>query len=92
MERKGRGESGVPMAGAMRWVHRVTGLGSEIIVPTLIGWYVDERFHTRPWGIVGGAMLGIWLAGISLIALIRDLEREMAENPRGDSGQEWRDR
>lgn len=35
-------------------------LGSEIaasmVVPLLIGWYVDEHFHTEPWGILVGIL------------------------------------
>lgn len=79
-------------ADAMRWAHRVTGLGMELVIPTLIGWYVGERYHWRPWGILGGVVVGLWLACMSLIALVRDLQRESLKKTPGDSGQERRDR
>ena len=37
-------------------------LGSEIaaamIVPLLIGVYLDKHYNTSPWGVIGGTIIG----------------------------------
>ncbi len=37
-------------------------LGSEIaaamIVPLLVGVYLDKHYNTNPWGVIGGIIIG----------------------------------
>ena len=46
----------------IRWT-RLAGMGTElagaILALTLLGWWVDRRFETEPWGLLIGACLGI---------------------------------
>ena len=66
------------MIEAMHWVHRITAIGAEMAIPTACGWYIDYRFDCRPWGAVIGALLGFWIAGQSLVSLIRAADAESA--------------
>jgi F0F1-type ATP synthase assembly protein I len=36
-----------------------TELAGAILALTLLGWWVDRRFETDPWGVLIGACLGI---------------------------------
>jgi F0F1-type ATP synthase assembly protein I len=48
--------------GNLRKYNEYIGLGAEIaaamIVPLLIGTYIDKRFNTSPWGSLIGVLLG----------------------------------
>ncbi|HKJ34377.1 MAG TPA: AtpZ/AtpI family protein [Balneolales bacterium] len=49
-------------SGNLKKYNDAIGLGSEIaaamIVPVLIGYYIDQHFHISPWGILGGILFG----------------------------------
>lgn len=56
-----------------------------MVVPLLIGWYVDERFKTNPWGIIIGVLfsfLGLFYNIYKLTVQSKDL------NNRGDESEE----
>lgn len=42
---------------------RYAGLGIELVAAvgllSLLGWWIDGRFGTAPWGLVVGALLGL---------------------------------
>ena len=44
------------------WV-RYSGIGLELAGviggPALLGYWVDRRFATQPWGLLGGVVLGL---------------------------------
>jgi ATP synthase protein I len=42
---------------------------SAIIVGTLIGYFIDKKFHTTPWGLLIGFIFGV-IAGF--VNLVRD--------------------
>lgn len=48
---------------ALREVAPLLSLGIQLalilVVGVGIGWWVDDRFSTSPWGILGGAVFGI---------------------------------
>jgi len=47
-------------------------LPAAILVGSLIGYWIDTKFHTQPWGVLIGFVLGV-IAGFT--NLIRDYER-----------------
>jgi ATP synthase protein I len=57
-------DNGDPRPG--RWI----GIGLEIAVGVglgaLVGWWLDEKFATAPWGVLVGSMLGL-AAGLYLL-------------------------
>jgi uncharacterized protein YqgC (DUF456 family) len=52
-----------PMAVAAHWVSQITGVALEIVIPVLVGRWLDQRWGTSVWTIVGallGPVLGFW--------------------------------
>lgn len=41
-----------------------------------LGRYVDHRFHSDPWGVVLGIVLGFGAAGREIYAIVRRVEAE----------------
>ncbi|WP_069132446.1 AtpZ/AtpI family protein [Rhodohalobacter halophilus] len=52
-------------------------LGGEIAVsfslPILIGYFMDVRFETSPWGVLGGVAVGMFLMIGMFIRLIKNV-------------------
>lgn len=53
------------------WASRITGLAAELFVPLIGGYYVDQRWHTDPLGILVGAVLGFSAMMVHVLALAR---------------------
>ena len=52
-----------PIAVAMEWVTKITTVGLEMMLPAVGGGYLDRRFGTTYWtllGLVVGVTTGIW--------------------------------
>ena len=52
-----------PLAVAAQWVSQITGIGLEIVLPIVVGRWLDERWGTSFWTVVGvlvGPLLGFW--------------------------------
>lgn len=67
-------DSPSPMALAMEWVSRVFAVAVEMIVPGLAGQWLDRRWGTNWFVLVGfaaGISLGLW----HLIVMTRAAER-----------------
>jgi F0F1-type ATP synthase assembly protein I len=51
------------MAIAANWASQIIGLAFEVILPVVLGRWLDQRWGTSVWTIVGavlGPMLGFW--------------------------------
>ena len=61
-------------------------LGTEIAIslaaPILIGFGIDSYLNTRPWGLLGGVVLGMLSFLVRMIVLIQKLSKE--KNTTGD--------
>ncbi len=52
-----------PLALAAQWVSQITGVGLEIVLPIVVGRWLDERWGTSCWTVVGvlvGPLMGFW--------------------------------
>ena len=47
------------MVVAMRWVSQITTISFEMIIPAGIGYWLDQRWGTKPWLLIVGAILGM---------------------------------
>jgi ATP synthase protein I len=36
----------------------IAAVGMEMVIPALIGWWLDSRFQTGPWGALIGGVVG----------------------------------
>lgn len=63
---------------------RISGMGTElaaaIIGMTLIGYLIDRFGGTSPWGVLGGAAVGILGGGYNFIKQARKISRDAAED------------
>jgi len=51
------------MAIAAHWASQITGMAFEVILPVVIGRWLDQRWGTSVWTMVGavlGPVLGFW--------------------------------
>jgi F0F1-type ATP synthase assembly protein I len=65
---------------------RFSGIGFELAgvlaAFTLIGYWIDRRYGTAPWGIVGGVVFGLAGGLYNLIRQSLEATREAAEDDR----------
>jgi F0F1-type ATP synthase assembly protein I len=58
---------------------RFAAIGAEFFSPilggSLLGYYLDEHFHSAPWLAVIGVLLGVFLGMYRLIIELRDFQR-----------------
>lgn len=53
----------VPLAAAMEWVAKITTVALEMFLPAVGGAYLDRRWGTNFWALVGlvlGVTVGMW--------------------------------
>lgn len=69
--------------GDLQKYNEFVALGSEIaasmVVPLLIGWYIDEHFKTKPWGILAGILfsfLGLFYNIYKLTVQSKDINQK----------------
>lgn len=75
-----------PMADAMRWVHQITSIALEMVLPPLLGYFADERWKTGPWLVVVGALSGFAVAMVQLLKLAKQSGRGNPGRPQGGKG------
>ncbi len=68
---------------AVNQAYRIIGdLFGGVIVGLLLGFGVDWLFDTRPWGLIGGVLLGfavsVWMAGRTAKRLVAQAKAEEA--------------
>jgi hypothetical protein len=52
-----------PLAVALEWVSRITAVALMMVLPGLLGYWLDRRFETRfltPVGFVFGVVVAVW--------------------------------
>ena len=70
---------------------RYTGVGVQFMgeagVVAALGWWIDTKLDSLPWGLVVGAMLGVTLATINLVKGLERLEGSSKQADDEDEGQ-----
>jgi hypothetical protein len=64
------------MATAMNWVTKITTVTLEMILPGLVGWWLDDRFGTRFLALLGFAV-GVPLGIRHLIATTKSKPKDI---------------
>jgi F0F1-type ATP synthase assembly protein I len=62
-------------------VVRISTVSAQAALCAALGYFVDRRFETAPWGTVVGALLGAAALGVGIVATVKRLEREDATAP-----------
>jgi F0F1-type ATP synthase assembly protein I len=55
-------------------------VGLEMVVPIVVGVWLDGHFGWSPWGVVVGAVLGLATGLIHLVALANRRERQQRDS------------
>ncbi|GIX03514.1 MAG: hypothetical protein KatS3mg113_0520 [Planctomycetaceae bacterium] len=66
MPREGDDEARRRLAQSYHWATMATTIALQAVVPIAVGWWVDRRWGSDPWGIVIGAGLGLLLLLLEL--------------------------
>lgn len=61
-----------PWVRAYDWAARGVGVAAGMVVPGLIGYFLDTRWGTRPWIMVMGFATGITLGMVQLLRMTRE--------------------
>ena len=60
-----------PLVLAYEWSARITSISLELVVPVLIGYWLDRRWGTLPLLLIIGVALGFATATMSLLRLTK---------------------
>jgi F0F1-type ATP synthase assembly protein I len=61
---------GSPYGDALQWVARITTIGITMVVPIVVGQWLDHRWGTKFIGLIG-ILLGVSLGLFSLVSLAK---------------------
>lgn len=53
----------------MVWASQISTLGLQLAFPMLVGYWLDQRWQTKPWLLLLGALLGISVFSLSVVRL-----------------------
>lgn len=57
------------LASGYAWASRATNIGIQLCVPTLLGYWADSKWGTKPWLLIAGAVLGFITLMTSIMAI-----------------------
>ena len=60
-----------PLSAGIQWAARVTSIGLEFTLPTVVGAWIDTRYGTRPAGVLIGGVLGFATGFLHLLQIAR---------------------
>lgn len=61
-----------PIAVGMAWATRISSIGLQMALPAAAGWWIDDRFGTKPIFLICGAVLGFATSMLAILRLARD--------------------
>lgn len=67
-----------PMAKALDLVSQITSIGLTAVVPALGGYFLDGWLGTKLLFVLLGLVVGLILAGLQLMKLVKKLEQNNA--------------
>lgn len=67
-----------PLARGYAWAFRIMTASTAMVVPGLVGLWLDTRFGSRPWLTVVGFGFGLWLGTWRLIVATKADTDDMA--------------
>lgn len=59
------------MVSAMAWVSQITTIGLEMVLPAMLGFWLDGRWGTTPGLTITGAVLGFIVSMNHLLQIAR---------------------
>ncbi len=71
---------------AVAWVSQVTSIALEMVVPAVLGLWIDQKLGTRFVFLLIGVILGLIASMLSLLHLARTVGERKARRDRDDPG------
>jgi ATP synthase protein I len=71
-----------PYSIAMEWTARISVISMEMVVPMVIGVWLDSRWRTLPLCVIIGGALGFWTALQSLLQISKQRKTGDSEEKR----------
>jgi F0F1-type ATP synthase assembly protein I len=72
-----------PTAESLRDFGRYAGLGLQFVVTLALlgglGWWLDTRFHSSPWLLVAGVLIGAIVAFIAIVRSVPPARRKRTD-------------
>jgi F0F1-type ATP synthase assembly protein I len=69
-----------PIAVAMQWASEVTTISVEMVVPILLGLWIDRQLGTKVVFLLVGTALGLWLGIWSLLRIAKRVSADDKES------------
>ena len=60
-----------PVAIGYMWASRATSVSLEMVLPILLGLWLDRRWNSSPWIVIIGAVLGFSIALLHLMQMTK---------------------
>lgn len=60
-------------------------VGVEMVLPVVLGIWLDAEFGWFPWGVVVGAILGLTVGVLHLVAFLQRFEKKTPAKDKQDS-------
>jgi F0F1-type ATP synthase assembly protein I len=77
---------GLPDPKELGFYFSLSQVGLEMVVPVGVGLFLDHYFEWKtPWGAIAGAVLGLVVGFVHLVALVNQHDKEGPGKPRQDS-------
>ena len=76
------------MARAIEWVSKITTVALEMALPAIGGGYLDRRWGTKYWALVGvilGFVVGMWHL-LQMTKVTGSGKRSVGDSDKGDKG------
>lgn len=69
-----------PLAVGLEWSSRITTVALEMVVPALLGYWIDQKLGTRLVFLVLGAALGFGMGLRGLLYMVQPGKRDRNQN------------
>ncbi len=76
-----RRDNGSSIARATYWGSRASSAAMQFAVPPAIGFFIDHKYGTRPWGVAIGAVLGFASGMRGLLLLVKQMDKALGKKP-----------
>ena len=73
---------GLPDSKDVGFYYALAQCGMEMVVPIGIGLALDYYLNWNPWGVVGGAVLGLVVGLTHLIVMVNQHDKAEANQPK----------
>jgi F0F1-type ATP synthase assembly protein I len=68
----------------MEWATQITAVCFEMVLPALLGYWIDQRLGTKILFVVVGCVLGVVGGMMTIVRMTRSLTRPPKNGRRGD--------